>query len=368
VAAPRDPASRRDFPQAARRAVDRATAEQQRIRESVAETVAPVVRHRPVRLLRRTIAKAWADRVLGLSAEAAFWQLLSMPPLLLALLGSLGYIGGLFGPSTLDSVENQLISTIEQVVTPHVVQQLVVPTVHGVLARGRADVISIGFLLALWAGSSATATFVNTITIAYGMRDMRGAIRSRLIALWIYLVSVLLGVLVLPVLVLGPAKIVSFAPHRVQGDVATFVNALYWPVVVVILLIGLTSLYHVALPKRLPWHRGIPGAVFAGCIFLLGSYALRIYIDSVVRRAYLYGALASPIAVLLFLFLLALAVLLGAEFNAAVEEMWPTQPRGRRRRDRRAAQGHAKVRAVSDPTGTDVGDPTSAPGPTTRRR
>ncbi|HEY2174635.1 MAG TPA: YihY/virulence factor BrkB family protein [Mycobacteriales bacterium] len=347
MAAPHDPASRRDFPQAARRAVERATAEQHRIRESVkdtvADTVGPVVRHRPIRVLRRTLAKAWRDRVLGLSAEAAFWQLLSMPPLFLALLGSLGYIGGLFGPTTVHSVETRLISSIERVLTPNVVQQLVVPTVHGVLQHGRADVISIGFVLALWAGSSATATFVNTITIAYGMRDMRGAIRSRLIALWIYLVSVLIGVLLLPVLVLGPAKIVDFAPGRIRGDVATFVNALYWPVVVVILMIGLTSLYHLALPKRLPWHRGIPGAVFAGCIFLLGSYGLRIYIDSVVRRAYLYGALASPIAALLFLFLLALAVLLGAEFNAAIEEMWPSRPSGH---TRRAARRRAKAAAT----------------------
>ena len=62
------------------------------------------------------------------------------------------------------------------------------------LTGGRPDVISIGFVLALWAGSSATATFVNTITIAYGMRDLRGPIRSRLLALWLFLGSVLIGV------------------------------------------------------------------------------------------------------------------------------------------------------------------------------
>jgi membrane protein len=85
--------------------------------------------------------------------------------------------------------------------------------------------------------------------------------------------------------------------------------------------------------------------VFAGCIFLLGSYGLRIYIDSVVRRAYLYGALASPIAALLFLFLLALAVLLGAEFNATIEEMWPSRPSGHtRRRARRRAKASATRR------------------------
>ncbi|MEJ7702978.1 MAG: hypothetical protein WKF47_04675 [Geodermatophilaceae bacterium] len=46
----------------------------------------------PLSVLGRTLSKAWNDRILGLSAEAAFWQLLSLPPLLLALLGSLGYL------------------------------------------------------------------------------------------------------------------------------------------------------------------------------------------------------------------------------------------------------------------------------------
>ena len=72
-----------------------------------------------------------------------------------------------------------------------------------VLHSSRLDIISIGFLIALWAGSSATATFVNTITIAYGLRDLRGAVRSRLLALWLFLSGVV-GFVALPLLVLGP--------------------------------------------------------------------------------------------------------------------------------------------------------------------
>src|SRR5689334_906708 len=51
----------------------------------------------PLQVLGHTIAKAWHDRILGLSAEAAFWQVLSVPPLLIGLLGSLGYLGNFIG-------------------------------------------------------------------------------------------------------------------------------------------------------------------------------------------------------------------------------------------------------------------------------
>lgn len=318
------------MPQAARRAVGRAVDGQQRLRESMKDTVAPVTRHGPVRLFRSTFSKAWNDRVWGLSAEAAFWQLLSIPPLFLALLGSLGYISGLFGPKSVDSVRDQLLSSLHRSLTPNVVA-LIEPTVNDVLRRGRADVISIGFLLSLWAGSSATATFVNTTSIAYDMREVRGAVRSRIIALGLYVATMVIGVFMLPTLVLGPAKIVSLFPDDLQADASTLVRGLYWPAVAIILLLGLTTFYRLALPRRLPWHRGLPGAVLAGCIFLLGSYGLRVYVDFVFRRTYSYGALASPIAALLFLFVLALAVLLGAEFNATIQQMWPAKPTRRER-------------------------------------
>jgi membrane protein len=62
-------------------------------------------------------------------------------------------------------------------------------------------------------------------------------------------------------------------------------------------------------------------------IFLLGSAALRAYINFIVAHNHAYGTLAAPIAALLFFFLLALGVLLGAEFNAAIEFLWPSPPR-----------------------------------------
>src|SRR6195952_1371912 len=165
-------------------------------------------------LLRRTVAKAWQDRVLGLSAEAAFWQLLSLPSLFLALIATLGYASRWFGDNTVNRTEDRIESTLSSAFSQEVVREVIHPMLHDVLHGGRADIISIGFLIAVWAGSSATATFVNTITIAYDMRDLRGAVRSRLLALWLFLGSVLIGVVVLPLLVLGPHLLTDIIPEH----------------------------------------------------------------------------------------------------------------------------------------------------------
>lgn len=278
-------------------------------------------------LLRRTVSKAWQDRVLGLSAEAAFWQLLSLPSLFLSLIATLGYVSRWFGPGTADRTESSIERTLSRGFSSQVVQEVIRPTLREVLHGERADIISIGFVLALWAGSSATATFVNTTAIAYDMRDLRGAVRSRLLALWLFLGTVVLGVFLLPMLVLGPGLIRRALPPRVRPTVTTLIGAGYWPVLVALLLLGLTTFYKLAPPRRLPWRRGLPGAVFAVLVFIAGSTGLRAYLTFIIDHNHAYGTLAAPIAALLFFFVLALGVLLGAEFNAALEERKPARIR-----------------------------------------
>ncbi len=300
--------------------------------------VSPALVRLTPRLLRQAVVKGWNDRLLGLSAEAAFWQLLSLPSLLLALLASLGYVAGLFGHDTVQRVEAQLERTFSRAFTPEVVSQVLSPTLHEILTSGRADVISIGFVIALWAGSSATATFVNTITIAYGMRDLRGAVRSRLLALALFLGTMLVGVVLLPMLVLGPTLLTDLFPRRLRPTAGDVISGSYYPVVVVVVLLGLTTLYHLAPPRRMPWRRGVPGALLALVVFLGGSIALRSYLRFILDRNHAYGTLASPIAALLFFFVLALGVLLGAEFNAVIQAYRPAPVRTSRVLDPRAWQ------------------------------
>ncbi|MGY1822146.1 YihY/virulence factor BrkB family protein [Geodermatophilus sp. SYSU D00079] len=294
----------------------------------------------PLQVLGRTVGKAWQDRILGLSAEAAFWQILSVPPLLIGLLGSLGYLGSFIGQQSVAQIEDQLLTASAQALTPDVVDSLVRPTLADILGSGRLELVSVGFLVSLWAGSSATATFMNTIVIAYDQRDVRGPIRTRLKALWLFVVGMVMAVLTLPLLVLGREVLVSLLPADWRGTATVLVNAVYWPVVLIGLVLALTSFYHVVLPRRLPWHRHLPGTLLAVAFFLVAALLLRAYVADILTATLPYGALATPIAALLFCFFFGMAVLLGAELNATVQARWPAPLRRhqKRRQERRAAK------------------------------
>jgi membrane protein len=302
----------------------------------------------PLQVLGRTLAKAWHDRILGLSAEAAFWQILSVPPLLIGLLGSLGYLSAFIGEESVRQIEDQLVAAAARGLTSDVVDDLVAPTLSDILGSGRLDVVSLGFLLSLWAGSSATATFMNTIVIAYDQRDVRGPIRTRLKALWLFVVGMLMAVLTLPLLVLGRGVLVGLLPDDWQATGTVLVNAVYWPVVVVGLLLALTTFYNVVLPNRLPWRRHLPGTVLALAFFLVAATLLRAYVADILITALPYGALAAPIGALLFCFFFGMAVLLGAELNTTIQARWPAPLRrhDRRRRERRAAKLQEEARKL----------------------
>jgi len=299
----------------------------------------------PLQVLGHTIAKAWHDRILGLSAEAAFWQILSVPPLLIGLLGSLGYLGTFIGKDSVQEIENTLVNASSTALTPDVVDSLVRPTLTAILGSGRLDIVSIGFVLSLWAGSSATATFMNTTVIAYDQRDVRGPIRTRLMALWLFVISLIGAVIVLPLLVLGPGLLVGLLPDRWQSTAQVLVNAVYWPVVVIGLILALTSFFHVMLPRRMPWRRHLPGALFAVVFFVVAGLVLRYYVSAFLTTALPYGALATPIAALLFCFFFGMAVLLGAELNATIQARWPAPLRRHEKRRQRRRQAKLESEA-----------------------
>ena len=207
--------------------------------------------------------------------------------------------------------------------------------------------------------------YVNTITVAYGMRGLRSAVRSRLVSMGLYLCFVAVGVVLLPALALGPNALISLAPDSIADPVSTIVHVAYWPAVGALSVALLTSLYRLSLPVRVRWRRGLPGAMFAMALWLLGSFTVRAYLSSSFHNKSAYGSLSAPIAALLFFYVTALAVLIGAEVNSAIAHVRPVattvEGRERSRRSAVAKRGAAGSGTATSGTATS-GTATSGVG------
>ncbi|MGW4522500.1 YihY/virulence factor BrkB family protein [Amycolatopsis sp. NPDC004378] len=291
-----------------------------------------VARRGPWRLFTRTLAKAWDGNIFSEAAEAAFWQTLSLPPLLLGLLGSLGFVGEWFGQDVVAAAHDKIIGFCRTVFSQNAVHDIIEPTVNSILTVGKGEIVSVGFLISLWAGSSAMSSFVDAITVAHDQYGVRNDVWQRIFALLLYLAGLVVLVVGLPLLAIGPDLLPEFFPADWRPTVTSWVSALYFPTLGAMITLALTTLYKLALPRKLPWHRGLPGAVLAMVVFLLSSVGLRIYLNWITKTGYTYGALAAPIAFLLLMFFIGLAVVGGAYFNSAIQELWPAKATRRQRR------------------------------------
>lgn len=290
------------------------------------------------RLIERTGRGTIDDRVPGLAAEAALFTLISLPALLLAVIGSLGFVAAALGPQGTEQLRELVLGVPESFLSgPTFVSYE--RTVNSVLAQTRGGVVSIGIALSLWTGSRAVNRYLETITIAYNV-DQRPSWKRRLLALGLTIGALIGAVAVLPPMVFGPRIVEWLAPDPIADTTLRMLDLLFWPSVVLLVFMGLVTFYHVGVPWRTPWRRDVPGALLAMLLWLLASAGLRIYLTFSVQDDAVYSQLAVPIAVVLWLYITAFAVLLGAEFNAEIERMWPHKDHPwRLRRDKRKRLG-----------------------------
>ncbi|MFD7018368.1 YihY/virulence factor BrkB family protein [Streptomyces sp. NPDC059161] len=322
-------------------------------------------------LLKDTINSCVEYRILGLAAEAAFFTLLSLPPLLLSVIALLGYVDGWTSTHTVASIEQNILNAAGTVLSDRGVHEFAQPLLEDVTKGKRPDIVSIGFAIALWSGSRAVNVFIDTITVMYGLDGHRGIVKTRMLSLLLYVVALLIGAVVLPLAVVGPDRVVELVPWGTH-----VISFLYWPTMILLSIAFLTTLFHVSVPVRSPWIEDVPGALVALAMWVLGSFLLRIYLTSTVEGPTIYGSLAAPIAVLLWIGISAFAVLVGAAVNAAIDRVWPSvaTAAARAASDRvrtaqaaqlvaRAQPGQQTLFDPDDPDDADDDDPEDANDP-----
>lgn len=270
------------------------------------------------RLFRETVRICLRYRVTGLAAEAGFFALLSLPPMVLGLFGGVGYVGSAVGQRNVADFTERIAGYAGTFLTPEIIDELLLPTVDDVFRNGRGELLSIGFLLSLWSGSRVLNVFLDTISIMYGQSGMRGIVRTRAMSLTLYTGGLLLGALVVPLVVVGPTLV-----GRLLPDPVDWLVVLYWPVVSVLVLASVATLFHLSTPQRDPWRRDLPGAALTLVLWVLSAWLMRTLVADSLGGSSIFGPLSTPIILLVGLYAFAISVLIGAALNAAVRSLWP---------------------------------------------
>ena len=263
-------------------------------------------------VLMRVKAEAKDDGVSLMSAGVAFYALLALAPALVALVSMYGLVAE---PS---DVGDQITSTLAA--APQEVRELVEAQLSSIVeSSGGGAVLGVlvGILLALWSASSGVGHLIEAINRAYDEKETRGFVRRKAIALGFtvgaiaFLVAAFTLVTVLPALL---AKTSLGGPARVVFGV------LRWIVLLGGMVVGLAVLYRYAPDRDEPrWRWVSPGALVAAVLWIVASIVFSIYTANFGKYNETYGSLGAVVVLLLWLFLTALVVILGAEINSELE-------------------------------------------------
>jgi membrane protein len=180
----------------------------------------------------------------------------------------------------------------------------------------------VGAALAVWSTTGAMTSYMTAINLAYGQKDGRSFFRKRLVALALVAVIGLAFLLVAVLLIFGPPLERLLASHvgGASGAVAWIWWIAEWPILVGGLIAAFSTLLYLGpdVPRR-RWRFLTAGSVFATVVWLAASGGFAYYTSSFGSYNKTWGSLAAVIVMLTWLWLAAIALLLGAEINAEAE-------------------------------------------------
>jgi membrane protein len=174
--------------------------------------------------------------------------------------------------------------------------------------------------ITLWTGSGAMISWMEGFRNAYQMPKIWGLVKERLIA---FLLVILAGVpLVFAsfLLVFGN-QIEQWIVYRVGHELGPYILGLWtavrWIIATLTSIAVIGLIYHHGVPRTQPWHRVLPGSVLATVLWFVSTVIFGVYLRRFANYDVIYGSVATAIALMSWLYLVSMAILVGAEFNAA---------------------------------------------------
>jgi membrane protein len=283
---------------------------------------------RAVAIGRRTTTEALQDRVTTIAGSLAFHWFLAIFPAAVAIIGVCGLVG--LSPGTLHSILHGVGAIMPQQTSQILTEALQHP------AKGTSTVeIVLGIIVAIWSATEAMAALQIGLDVAYEVKNDRGYLGRRAMAVPLLLLTLVLGASASTLLVLGdPIRSLLPSHFPLVKPAASFAwTTLRW-VGALILIMLLLSAYYAIGPRRerFVWRWITPGSVVATVGWLLASLGFSVYLNRFGHETRSYGTFADVAVLLLWLYLTGLAVLVGAEVNCEVERpptpADPPPPRG----------------------------------------
>lgn len=281
-------------------------------------------------IARRVWRSIGEDHVTLMAAGLAFYGMLAVVPALIAAITLYGLV------ADPQAVQNLVAAATRQVSggTAEILQdQLtqIVSTSSRTLTFGLAASLA----AALWSASAGIGNLLQAVNLAYDEVETRGWIRRRALALAFTAGGIFFVLVAVALIAILPAVLGQIGLRDTAADLLRWLR---WPFLLASGMVALMVIYTIGPNRRAPRVRwATPGSLVAMVIWLASSWGFSAYVENFASYNETYGSLGGVVVLLMWFFLTALAILLGAEINAEIElqtgidtTVGPPKPRGER--------------------------------------
>jgi membrane protein len=266
-------------------------------------------------LVKRTMNEFSEDDVLGLSAQMAYYFLFALAPAIVFVIAIMSYLPFSSIQELIDSLSGFAPTAVVDILRDQLTN----------IAQGEhTGALTFGFLVALWSSSAAMVSVITALNRAYDIEDERPWWKVRLSAILLTIGVALFIILAFAFVVIGPTFIDRIASMVGLGPTFAAVwNIARWPIALALVALGVGLMYYFAPDADQDWEWITPGAVLATVVWLVASLGFKFYVANFADYNASYGSLGGVIILMLWFYISAMAILLGAEMNAEIEHASP---------------------------------------------
>jgi membrane protein len=255
------------------------------------------------------------DEVFDRSAALSYYFVFAIFPLMLFLFAMLGMIAG---PGT--QIRNELMSYLGRML-PASASGLVDQVVTQTTQASGGGKLSFGILLALWSASAGVVAMMNGLNAVYEVKETRSLIKTHAIALGLTIGLSVLVISALAIILYGGTIAKWFGNILHMGSAFTITwSIVQWPLALFFLVLSFALVYYFAPNVEQPhWEWLTPGALVGVILWIVASFAFKIYLSFSNTYSATYGSIGAVIILMLWFYVTGLSLLIGGEINSEIK-------------------------------------------------
>jgi membrane protein len=286
----------------------------------------------------RTVKEFLDDEMSTYASALAYQMLFSLFPFLLFLIALIGFLH-------LPDFFSWLRLQSELVLPPQALDQ--VNPVIDQLQQSKGGLLSIGIVIALWTASAGVRLMMSAMNAAYDVVEAR-PVWKRIPLSVLYTVGIAGMLLAAAALMVTGPQVINWLAAQIgmEDFIVTLWTILRWPLIIILLMVAVALMYYVMPDVKQTFRFITPGSVLAVVVWIVASLGFAYYVKTFADYNAMYGSIGAIIVLLLYFYISAAVLLLGAEMNAVIEHM--------------SAEGKDKGEREPDEDGTHNGPETVA--------